>query len=214
MPRHLDIDTWKRRDQYNFFKDFDDPFFGFCADVEITALHRHLQKCRGSFFFASLFLSLKAAHEVEVFRYRLRGEQVVVHERMMAGSTVLNDDETFSFCYFDYFPGFSDFEENAAQILNRHAQAGHPWKDRSSRDDMIHYSVVPWIRFTSLTHAYKRTAQNSIPKIVMGKYYSQGDRVMMPLAVEAHHALMDGLHVGRYYSQFQDYLDRAPELLI
>jgi chloramphenicol O-acetyltransferase type A len=35
----------------------------------------------------------------------------------------------------------------------------------------------------------------------------------MPLSVQGHHALMDGLHVGRYYEQVQAYLDE-PELML
>jgi chloramphenicol O-acetyltransferase type A len=28
---------------------------------------------------------------------------------------------------------------------------------------------------------------------------------MMPISVEAHHALMDGLHVGRYFEKLESY---------
>lgn len=31
----------------------------------------------------------------------------------------------------------------------------------------------------------------------MGKYYTQGDKVLMPLAIQVHHAVCDGFHVGR-----------------
>jgi chloramphenicol O-acetyltransferase type A len=33
----------------------------------------------------------------------------------------------------------------------------------------------------------------------------------MPLSVQVHHALMDGIHVGRYYEKFQAYLDHPGE---
>lgn len=29
----------------------------------------------------------------------------------------------------------------------------------------------------------------------------------MPLSVQGHHAMMDGIHVGRYFEQVQSYLD-------
>jgi chloramphenicol O-acetyltransferase type A len=34
----------------------------------------------------------------------------------------------------------------------------------------------------------------------------------MPLSVQAHHALMDGIHMGRYFTLVQEYLD-CPEKL-
>lgn len=214
MPRYLDIENWKRKDQFHFFMAYDDPFFGLCADLDITALHRHIKTRRISFFFASLFLTLKAAHEIEEFRYRLRGDGVLIHDRMMAGSTVLNQDKTFSFCYFDYFPEFNDFEENAAEVLRRHQENDHPWEDRDQRDDMIHYSVIPWIQFSSLKHSRKFKTRDSIPKIVMGRYHPKGGTIQMPLSVEVHHSLMDGFHLGQYFSKLQDYLDNASDWVI
>ncbi len=35
----------------------------------------------------------------------------------------------------------------------------------------------------------------------------------MPVSVEVHHALMDGLHVGRYFERFAAYCD-APEQVL
>jgi chloramphenicol O-acetyltransferase type A len=34
----------------------------------------------------------------------------------------------------------------------------------------------------------------------------ENDRLMMPISVEVHHALMDGLHVGLFFSQLEDAL--------
>jgi chloramphenicol O-acetyltransferase type A len=36
---------------------------------------------------------------------------------------------------------------------------------------------------------------------------------MMPLSVQVHHALMDGLHVGRYYERVGQYMS-DPETLL
>ena len=35
----------------------------------------------------------------------------------------------------------------------------------------------------------------------------------MPLAVQVHHALMDGVHVGRFYALMQEYLSEPVFLL-
>jgi len=42
----------------------------------------------------------------------------------------------------------------------------------------------------------------------MGKYNTEGDKMIMPVSVEVHHSLMDGLHVGRYFELFQKYLNQ------
>jgi chloramphenicol O-acetyltransferase type A len=35
----------------------------------------------------------------------------------------------------------------------------------------------------------------------------------MPLDVQAHHALMDGLHMGRFFEKAQDYLHNPESVL-
>lgn len=79
------------------------------------------------------------------------------------------------------------------------------------QNNIIHYSILPWINFSNLSHAhdYKRT--DSIPKFVFGKYTELNGRCLLPLSIEVNHALMDGIHVARYLQDFQYDLDH-PEV--
>ena len=64
-----------------------------------------------------------------------------------------------------------------------------------------------WVSFTSISHARGGGREESVPKIAFGKYREEGGRASMPVSVEVHHALMDGLHVGRYFERLQSYFD-------
>ncbi|HAN77810.1 MAG TPA: chloramphenicol acetyltransferase, partial [Bacteroidales bacterium] len=48
---------------------------------------------------------------------------------------------------------------------------------------------------------------DSIPKISFGKFFKENDKLWLPVAVHAHHGLMDGLHVAKFIEKFQYYLD-------
>src|SRR5215210_7890138 len=118
MSGYLDIETWKRREQFEFFKDYHNPFFNICTHVDVTTLLGLTRAMEDiSFFVAYHFFSIKAANEVEPFRYRLRGERVLVHERIHAGTTLLLPDENFSFVYFDYTEDFHVFQTNAKATI-------------------------------------------------------------------------------------------------
>ena len=205
MSGYLDIETWNRRRQFEFFKDYDNPFFNICASVEVTRLWKLTRAAKKSFFIAYHFLSMKAANEVEPFRYRLRGERVLVHDRIHAGTTLLLADENFTFVYFDYAEDFEVFHTRAKATVEMAKAGGSSLDERADRDDLIYHSVIPWITFTSISHARKGVGQESVPKIAFGKYREDGRRIRMPVSVEAHHALMDGLHVGRYFEKLESY---------
>lgn len=207
-PLHLDLATWNRREHFAFYRGYDNPYFNLCAPVDVTQL---LERCRSeggpSFFLASLWASLAAVNEIEALRYRIRGDDVVVHERVHGGSTVLVPDGTFRFGYFDYDPDFRAFAEGATSVLERVRAEMGPLEARPERDDMIHYSIIPWVAFTSFSHARRWGTDDSVPKVVFGRHHREDDIDRMPVSIEVHHALVDGLHVGRFFDRFQHYLD-------
>ena len=205
MPEYLDTEAWSRRHLFRLFREYDDPFFNVCADVDVTPL-LGLARARGySFFVAYHFLSARTANEVEPFRYRLRGERVLVHGRVDAGAIVLLPDESFTFVYFDFTEDFAAFHADAAARIEGARAEPPPLDARADRDDLVYHSVIPWVSFTSISHARDSRRQSGIPKVTFGRYREAGGRVLMPVSVEVHHALMDGLHVGRYFERLESY---------
>jgi chloramphenicol O-acetyltransferase type A len=205
MARYIDTETWSRRHLFRLFKDYDSPSFNVCAEVDATAL-LDFTRARGlSFFVTCHYLSTRTANELEPFRYRLRGGRVLVHERVDAGAIVLLEDESFTFVYFDFAEDFAAFHAEALSKIEAARAEPPPLDAREGRDDLIYHSVIPWVSFTSISHARDSRRQSGIPKITFGRYREAGGRALMPVSVEVHHALMDGLHVGRYFERLQSY---------
>jgi chloramphenicol O-acetyltransferase type A len=65
-------------------------------------------------------------------------------------------------------------------------------------------TAIPWVSFTSFMHPLSLPV-DSVPRFAWGKLFKDGQSSKMPLSVQAHHALMDGLHMGRYYETVQGY---------
>lgn len=216
MTNYLDTENWHRHSIFQFFKDYENPFFNICTNVDVTALFNLTRSIKGlSFTLAYHFIALKVANELEPFRYRLRGERVLVYERIHGGTTVLLDDGRFTFCYFDYQENFKQFQQDAGGAIEqaRAKGADRHGMGEDARDDLIHCSVLPWVSFTSISHARKGREQNSIPKLAFGKRFEDGSTIKMPMSVEVHHALMDGLDVGRYFERVGAYLSNPKEVL-
>ncbi len=206
MFKTLDTTTWKRRDVFHFFRKFDDPFFNVCANVDVTRLFDFCKKSKLSFSLASLYCSTNAANAIEEFRMRLVGGEVRCYDVVHPSLTVLHDDETFSFCYLEMRPELRSFvslgrEKIDEQLRTRDLNPG------DDEHDKLHYSIMPWVSFTAVKHARRFGREESVPKLVFGKTFEENGQWKMPVSVEANHALMDGLHVGRYFQLFQRELD-------
>jgi chloramphenicol O-acetyltransferase type A len=208
MARKLDLSTWERRGHFRLFRDYDDPFFSLTAEVDVTRLHTASKADGGpSYFLATLYASTRAANELEALRLRIRDGEVVVHDVVHPGSTVLRPDDTFTFAYFEYTGDYHSFEARASTVLRRARRSEDLLDPRDDRDDLIHYSVIPWVSFTSFKHARRLRGEDSVPKIVFGRHFARETKRYMPVAIDVHHALADGLHVGRWFEAFQALLD-------
>ncbi|HET9440480.1 MAG TPA: chloramphenicol acetyltransferase [Longimicrobiales bacterium] len=201
---YLDLSSWPRRGQFEFFRNYDQPFFNITSDVRVTEVYRLSRETDGpSFFLATLYLSLVAANRIEEFRLRLRPAGVWCHDRIHGGSTILRSNETFGFGYFRFIEDFKAFQARGRAVIAEVRNPNGKLDAQEQRDDLMHYSVLPWIRFTSFAHARKTSGTDSIPKIVFGKRFERAGDVWMPISVEVHHALVDGLHVGRFLEAFE-----------
>jgi chloramphenicol O-acetyltransferase type A len=63
--------------------------------------------------------------------------------------------------------------------------------------------VIPWTSFTSLKHARRFAKDDSISKIVFGKFFQEGNVLKLPISVEVNHAMMDGFQIGKYLNELQ-----------
>ena len=197
MKHILNTSEWKRKSHFDFFKNFDNPFFNICTAIEVTELLEYCKNNKTSFFLSSLFLTTLTANEIEEFRYRIDNDDVIIYDIIHPFSTVINTDNIFTFCEFEYITSFSDFL-NDSLIRIKNCLELDMLKPKDYRNDVIHYTSIPWIELTSVSHARNFKNSDSIPKIVFGKYYKANNKIMLPISVEVHHALVDGYHVGTF----------------
>ena len=201
MSEYLDLDGWKHREHYEFFRGFATPFFSICADVDVTAMSQRSREPGGpSLFMSTVFALLHAANAVEAMRLRVRGQRVLRHHRVNVSTTVLREDETFGLALLPYADDFATFTADAERKITE-VKNGRGLKDPVVDDDVVYHSTLPWLRFTAFSNAL--AGHDSIPRVVFGKWVPSGDRIVMPVAVEVHHAVVHGLDVARLYEQLQ-----------
>jgi chloramphenicol O-acetyltransferase type A len=214
MTKYLEISSWTRREIFEFFRNFDKPYFNICTQLDITALLLLMrERPELSVSMAYHYFALRAANDIEPFRYRLREGKVIVHDVIHGGTTVMLPNETFTLAYFEYDDNFDKFM-SAAQASVKEAVSGDGAFRPNARDDMIHFTTLPWISFTSFSHARNWSSEDSVPKIAFGKFTEVNNHTLLPFSVEVHHALMDGLHVGRYVARLQEALANPQAYLI
>jgi chloramphenicol O-acetyltransferase type A len=207
MKTAIDINQWIRKDHYQFFSQFEEPFFGITAEIDCTIAYQFAKKHNLSFFLYYLYQALKTANTIENFRYRIIDNQVYLFNVINASPTIDRPDGTFGFSYMDYNDDEELFYANAKQVIEK-VKREKGLIPAVSGENVIHFSAIPWINFTAISHARCFSFADSCPKITFGKITEQDDKKIMPVAVHVHHALVDGYHVGLFIEKFQEVMNR------
>lgn len=210
MGGWIDVDGWARRAHFALYRRMESPWFSVCTEVRITALRDACARSGApSLSLASLHGALQAANGTEAFRLRIRPEGVWLHDRVAVSTTVLRPDDTFGFATLPAAETAAEFARRAEPAM-RAARAEAGLEVEEGRDDLIYHSTLRWIRFTGLTNP-RGSRDDSVPRLVFGQRFARDGEWWMPVAVEVHHALVDGLDVARFLERFQAALD-APVL--
>lgn len=208
MRKKIEIESWDRKNQFKFFKDFDEPFWGITAEVDCTVTYQMAKEKGISFYLSYLHKSLIAVNSVEAFRYRMEGDDVFLYDTVGASATVMRENGTFGFSYIEFYKKYEDFA-SVANIEFERVKNNDDLIPGSASTNVVHYSSLPWIKFTGLSHARDFKRQDTAPKISFGKMTTHQSKKMMPVSIHVHHALVDGLHVGQHLEAFQDLLNKT-----
>lgn len=206
MKRIININTWNRKEHFLFFSQFDEPFFGVTVKVDCTIAYKRAKEKGISFFLYYLYWALKASNQIENFRYRIIENQVVEFEKVNASPTIDRPNGTFGFAYMDYFEDENKFYENASLEIKK-VRNSTSLLPAISGENVIHFSAVPWLDFTSMSHARNFSRPDSCPKISFGKMIENNGKREMAISIHGHHGLMDGVHVGEFVERFQALLN-------
>ena len=97
---------------------------------------------------------------------------------------------------------FEEFQSHARDVIEQ-VRTSKGLFPATSGEAVIHYSSLPWLQFTALSHARSFTFPDSSPKVSFGKMFLEEGRNKMPMSVHAHHALVDGNDVGQYVEKLE-----------
>ena len=206
MKQLLDLNTWNRKEHFLFFKQMEEPFFGVTVPIDCTIAYAKAKAMGMSFFTYYLHKTLIAVNNIKAFRYRIIDDNVFIFDQIDASATILREDKTFGFSLMEYSEDMAEFAEITKKEITR-IQNTTGLITRDFSENLIHFSAVPWVNFTSYSHARSFTFPDSCPKISFGKMMEENGKKTMQMSVHVHHGLVDGYDVGLFISAFEELMN-------
>ena len=203
--KEIDINTWNRKQHFIHFNSLVDSSFAVTIPFDVTKAYRFSKENKISFFGKYLHDCMKAINAVENLRYRLLNGKVVEYDVIHASPTLMRADKTFGFSFIEFDKNLNVFLDNFKAEKNRIENSTELFPPRNGID-CIYCSAMPWLHFIAHKEPFSGE-ETAVPKLAFSKVETIDNKLMMNVAINVDHALVDGYHVGMFAEKFQNNLN-------
>lgn len=196
--RLIDLERWERREFYLHFIREVVCTWSMTVELDITPLGGQ------RLYPAMLWLLTDTVNRFPEFRTHLFPQGPGIFDAMNPSYTIFNGEKkNFSGIWTEFSPDYREFLErytaDAARYRTSTAFAPKPGKPQNCFD----VSMLPWAAFTAFSINVYNAGNYLLPIFTMGRKQEREGKILLPLALQVHHAVCDGYHAAQFVSRLQ-----------
>lgn len=207
----INMENYKRRAHFEYFSSLPYPYAGITVNADVTDALQYSRQNKRSFYLTILHAAALAADGVKEFRQRIRGEQIVEYSECPTSHVELLEDSSYCYCTLHHHMDLEEYFTLAEKARKTCRENGI--NEDPEVESVYFVSVVPWLNYTALVQPVAG-GKESNPRLTWGKYeINEKGRFIMPFSVLANHALVDGIHISRFYENLDHEIQKFGLLL-
>ncbi|WP_273838993.1 type A chloramphenicol O-acetyltransferase [Providencia rettgeri] len=200
----FNVEKWQRKEHYHLYSEHVNCGFSLTAKIDITSLVNFISLRDYRFYPMMIYLLSSLVNRHDEFKLSKKDGELILWEKVHPSFTIFhNQTETFSSLWCEYSDNIQTFMGNYHHQLTLHKDDAKLTPQPNQAENIFYISSLPWVSFESFNLNIANTASNFTPIFTMGKFYREGDKILLPLSVQVHHAVCDGFHVGRFVNELQ-----------
>ncbi len=201
----LDMEHYPRKEQFDLFRNYDYPYVGITVNLDITSFMNCIKEKGLPFYLTFLYVTTQTANSIPEFRRRLLGNGIIEYDHCIPSYTLALENESYCYCTADDRLPFDEFLRDSRQRQEK-ARQRQSLAEGKDENQLFYFSSIPWVSYTSIIQPVPIPADSN-PRITWGKYFESEGELKIPVSVLANHALMDGFHISKFYSELQSRCD-------
>lgn len=201
----INIEEWKRKEHFNAYRNTVKCGFSLTFKLDISHVIPFIKEQGYKFYPVMIYLLSKAANKHPEFKMAMKEGELIVWDRVDPVYTVLHPEtETFSALSCRYTEELTKFVKAYDQTAEQHHNDYRFFPEKAP-ENHFNISAIPWINFDSFNLNIADFTDYFAPSFTMGKYQKDGNNILMPMAIQVHHAVCDGFHVAKFIETLQEY---------
>lgn len=205
MFKLIDTSSWKRKPYFDHYFNQIRCTYSITVNIDITNVLSFKDRNKVKLYPLLIYVISKAVNKYEEFRTAIndRGE-IGVWETLSPCYTVFHkDSESFSNIWTEWNDDLNLFLSNFEQDSKRFGQIDRIDAKPNTPANVFPISSLPWTTFTGFNLNIFADGTYLLPIFTYGKYFKDGNRYLIPLSIQVHHAICDGFHVSRLINEIQ-----------
>lgn len=203
--KKIDMNTWERKEIFDFFSNISNPFYMVSFIIDVTELKAFTKRHGCSFYYSLIYLCGKAMQGVENFCYTYENDSIyLIDERDPSFTDRKPGSELFHIVTIPAGENILDFCKAAAEASQNQKGFINPETEGAN---LAYYSCLPTLRMTALTNEFDvknpQLATENIPRITWGKYTEQNGRLELTMSLEVNHRYIDGIHIEKFAANLE-----------
>lgn len=205
----IDIDNWARKDYYNHYINNVRCTYSLTANIDITAVLTALKNLNKKIYPTQIYMLASIVNRYQEFRMNIdKNGNLGFWDILNPSYTIFNKEkETFSSIWTMYNTSFIKFYEDCISDIVQYSNSTNIAPKPNEPENTFNISSLPWTSFTGFNINVFSDGCYLPPIFTMGKFIEQDNKILMPLAIQVHHSVCDGFHVGRFINALQEFAD-------
>lgn len=195
----IPMEQWVRKSHYEHYKNNVRCSYSVTVDIDVSNLTARLKERELKAYPAQIYMLSTVVNQFTKFRMTTNADGNLGYWEVSDPMyTVLNPStETFSAVWTKYGRCFDTFYQAYLHDTAQYA-SGVLFPQEDTPSHVFNISSVPWLDFTAFNVNVFSDGSYLLPIFTIGKYKMEGHKTLMPLAIQCHHAVCDGYHVGKF----------------
>ncbi|MFI3169887.1 MAG: type A chloramphenicol O-acetyltransferase [Faecalibacterium sp.] len=203
----IDLENWNRKASYEHYSAAVPCTYSMTVNLDITSFLQQVKQNKLPFFASVLYGISHAVNQHSEFRMDVDADgNLGYYDGCNPCYTVFHPEcETFTNVWTQYDADFAQFLQNYKADMAQY-QADATQSKPLPDSNVFNVSCIPWTSFTGFNLNLQKGYDYYLPIFTIGKYFTEGDKVLLPLAIQVHHAVCDGYHLARWIDELQRWM--------
>ena len=217
MYKVIKLEELKKKKQYDWFKTFSNPCYGFDVKVDVSEVVKYSKETNTSFFINVLYLVTIGLSSVEEMRLREVNDEIRLYDTINPTFTVMTKSGIYENTGFEMIDNYDGFYKKAKELIEQ-VKEQESVKDTYNDSELFndyYMTCIPWLSIESMTHPLcdNNYSSSSCPRICWDKYKEENGKYTMLLNITVSHCFVDGYPLTMAFKNIQDNFNNITKIV-